>query len=125
MTPENFSAPQQNWPWPDSLDALVAASAHHSLIFENDRVRVLNTRILPGQTVPPHTHRWPCMLFIFSWSDIVRRDHLGNVTLDTRHGFHPPALNSPTWQEPLPPHSVENVGPSELFTIQVEIKPAP
>jgi len=122
VSPEDLNSPQQTWSWPDSLDALVAASAFHSLIFENDRVRVLQTRILPGQTVPVHTHRWPCVLFISSWSDFVRRDHLGNVTLDTRLGFQSPALHSPAWMEPLPPHTVENVGCSELFTIQVEIK---
>src|SRR2546427_3854450 len=29
------------WPWPDSLDALAAAPESHRLLFENDRVRVL------------------------------------------------------------------------------------
>jgi hypothetical protein len=29
------------WPWPASLDALVAAPEHHRKISENDRVRVL------------------------------------------------------------------------------------
>jgi hypothetical protein len=33
------------WPWPDSLDAVVAAPKHHQLVLENDRVRVLDTRI--------------------------------------------------------------------------------
>ena len=40
------------WPWPD---ALVAASKHHRLVLENDRVRVLDTRIAPGDTGPLHT----------------------------------------------------------------------
>jgi hypothetical protein len=37
------------WDWPESLDALVAASDHHSLVFETDDVRVLETRIGPGR----------------------------------------------------------------------------
>jgi putative transposase len=47
------------WPWPDSLDALAAAPESHRLLFENDAVRVLETRIAPGQATQVHTHRWP------------------------------------------------------------------
>jgi len=115
-------APEDSWPWPDSLDALVAAPANHELLFENDHVRVVHTRIRAGETVPVHTHRWACVLFIMSWSDLIRRDEPGNVLLDTRQSAEPPKLNTPTWQEPLPPHSVENVGGGEINTIQVEIK---
>ena len=47
----------QNWPWPDSLDALVAAPRHHKLLFENERVRVLEVRIPPGDLVPGEPDR--------------------------------------------------------------------
>ena len=70
--------------WPDELDALVAAPLHHDLLFENEAVRVLDARILPGHTVPLHTHRWPCATYILAWSDFVRRDGEGAVVLDTR-----------------------------------------
>lgn len=121
MTPETSTSPDI-WPWPESLDALQAAPANHELLLENDRVRVVHTRIRPGDTVPVHTHRWPCILFILNWSDLIRRDEHGNVLLDTRTNPEPPKLNTPTWQEPLAPHSVENVGGGEINTIQVEIK---
>lgn len=32
------------WPWPDELDAVVAAPHQHRLLFENAHVRVLDTR---------------------------------------------------------------------------------
>jgi hypothetical protein len=47
----------ENDAWPADLDALVAAPAHHTLLFENDVVRVLDTRIAPGNRTPVHTHR--------------------------------------------------------------------
>jgi len=122
MSSEHSGSPNQIWPWPDSLDALLAAPGIHTVLFENEHVRVLHTRILPGQKVPVHTHRWPSVLFILSWSDFVRRDHLGNVTLDTRQSFEVPKLNTPVWLESLPPHSVENIGPAEINNLQVEIK---
>jgi len=114
-------AAAKEWPWPDSLDALVAAPEFHTLIFENEYVRVVHTHIAPGKAVPVHTHRWPCVLTIRSWSDLVRRDENGSVLGDTRQ-CPPPELNHPIWQQSLPPHSVENVGGGVIDTVQVEIK---
>jgi hypothetical protein len=44
------------WPWPDSLDAVIAAPQYHRLVLENERVRVLDTQIPSGDIVPVHTH---------------------------------------------------------------------
>jgi hypothetical protein len=66
-----------DWPWPDSLDALVAAPSQHRLVFENGYVRVLDTRIAPGERTPVHTHRWLASHYVVSWSDFVRRDAEG------------------------------------------------
>jgi len=109
-------------PWSDALDALVAAPKHHRLLFENDRVRVLDTRIAPGDTVPLHTHRWPAVHHVMSWSDFVRRDADGKVTADTRGKPAPASLPAVLWGEPLPPHTLENVGSTELHVVSTELK---
>jgi hypothetical protein len=109
-----------DWPWPDSLDALVAAPRHHQLVLENDRVRVLDTRIPAGDVVPVHTHRWPAVYYTISTGEFIRRDGDGNVLLDTRQ--HPRLLGQGVWIESLPPHSVENVGNSEIHLISFELK---
>ena len=90
--------------WPAALDALIAAPAHHTLLFENDQVRVLDTFIAPGDRTPVHTHRWLAALYIQSWSAFVRYDPEGNVLVDSREN---PALSAPgpvLWSAPLPPH---------------------
>jgi hypothetical protein len=112
------------WPWPESLDAMAAAPAYHSVILENDRVRVLQTRIPRGEIVPVHTHRWSSVAIILSRSHFVRRDPDGKITLDTRQLGELPKPNAPFWQEPLPPHTVENVGDVEFVAVQVEMKEA-
>jgi len=76
-------AKQQAWPWPNSLDALAAAPDHHTLLMENERVRMLETRIAPGDKTLVHTHCWLCVYHIMSWSDFIRYDDRGNVMLDS------------------------------------------
>ena len=111
-----------DWPWPDSLDALQAAPHHHALLLENERVRVLDTRIAPGDTVPVHTHRWPSVFYVLRYSHMVRRDPEGNIQVDTRVSGPPPAIPATLWSPPLPPHSLENVGATEIHVISVELK---
>jgi hypothetical protein len=113
------------WPWPDALDALQAAPKHHRIVFENDRVRVLDTRVGPGDTTPVHTHRWPAVHHLMSWSDFVRRDANGKVLVDTRGRPAPTSLPLIVWSEPLPPHTLENVGAAELQVVSIELKEAP
>ena len=119
----NSSKPnQQHWPWPESLDALTAAPDHHHLLFENESVRVLNTRIAPGDITPVHTHRWSSAFYVQTWSDFIRRDGEGNVALDTRQVESLATPPRVIWSDPSPPHSVENVGTEDLWVIAVELK---
>lgn len=68
-------------PWSPELDAVIAAPKHHRLLFENDRVRILDTRGTPAVAA-------------------------GNVL----------------WSGPLGPHTLENVGPTELHVVSTELK---
>jgi hypothetical protein len=71
------------WPWPESLDAVVAAPEHHAVLLENERVRVLEARVERNDTVPVHTHRWPGVQCVLSFADFVRRDTAGAVLVDS------------------------------------------
>jgi len=112
----------QAWPWPDSLDALIAAPHHHKLIFENERVRVLEVRIPSGDLVPVHTHRWPSTICVVKQSDFLRRDAEGNLLFDSRTAGQPPRHPIAQWSPPLPPHSIENIGSDEIFLLTTELK---
>jgi hypothetical protein len=50
--------------WDPALDAVVAAPANHRILFENDRLRVLEVILHPGEEEPVHHHRWPSV-FVF------------------------------------------------------------
>lgn len=106
----------------DTLDAMAAAPAHHAVILENEHVRVLDTQLGPGQRTPVHSHCWPSSLHVISWSDFLRRDAEGNVIVDSRTWDSRPAPGEALWSAPLVPHSVENIGNTELRIIAVELK---
>ena len=50
--------------WDPALDAVVAAPKHHKVIFENDRLRVLEVTLEHEDEEPVHHHRWPSV-FVF------------------------------------------------------------
>jgi hypothetical protein len=111
-----------HWEWPDELDALTAAPSNHQLLLENDRVRVLVTTIPSHATTSVHTHRWPSVEYLITATHFVRRDPDRNILLDTRAAGSTPKASDVVWSGPFPPHSLENVGDTELRVIMVEIK---
>jgi hypothetical protein len=108
--------------WPEELDALKAAPQHHTLLFENEFVRVLDTNISPGEITNLHTHQFPASLYILSWSDFIRYDADGNVLVDSKTLAKTPGPGSALWSGPLAPHSLKNIGENDLHVISVEIK---
>jgi mannose-6-phosphate isomerase-like protein (cupin superfamily) len=111
--------------WPPELDAMIAAPTHHRLLLENDRVRVLDTEIQPGDKTTVHSHQWPAVHYVLSWSAFVRRNESDAVLLDTRTTAFAQAPPQVMWGEPLPAHSLENVGETSLHIISVEQKAGP
>ena len=110
--------------WPSQLDAVTAAPEHHRILLDNPTVRVLETRITPGQTVPLHTHQWPAVYYILSAGDFIRRDDRGTVLADSRTTPPGPGAGQAVWSPPLGPHTLENVGATPIHIISVEVKAA-
>ncbi|MBX9455951.1 MAG: hypothetical protein KL863_08030 [Rhizobium sp.] len=50
--------------WDPELDAVIAAPANHKVLFENDKLRVLEVMLEPDEEEPTHHHRWPSV-FVF------------------------------------------------------------
>lgn len=122
MTQDDTDKAAREPEWPDALDAMVAAPEHHEVLLENERVRVLDSRIKPGETVPVHTHRWESVLYVLGTSDFIRYDTEGNPIFDSRTAATNVEPGTVVWSPPLRPHSVENVGDTEIRVISVELK---
>ena len=104
------------------MDAMSAAPDHHSILMENDQVRILDTRLAPGEQTPVHTHQWAAALYVLSWSEFIRYDPEGCVLLDSRTIDPKPEVGSAIWAGPLTPHYVRNVGSTNLRIIAIEMK---
>lgn len=50
--------------WDPELDAVVAAPKHHKVLFENERLRVLEVTLAPQDEEPLHHHRWPSVFVL-------------------------------------------------------------
>lgn len=50
--------------WDPALDAVVAAPRNHKVLYENERLRVLEVMLEPDEEEPTHHHRWPSV-FVF------------------------------------------------------------
>ena len=58
--------------WDPSFDAVAAAPKHHKVIFENDKLRVLDVTLEPSDEEPLHHHRWPSVFVLDQLHDKVR-----------------------------------------------------
>jgi hypothetical protein len=52
------------WHWPDSLESVNAAPKNHKVLFEDDRIRLLDVALQPGETEKMHGHKWPSVFAV-------------------------------------------------------------
>jgi hypothetical protein len=50
--------------WAPELDAVTAAPKHHKVLFESERLRVLEVTLAPQDEEPVHHHRWPSVFVL-------------------------------------------------------------
>ena len=104
---------------------LTAAPDHHRAILENDRVRVLDVRIPPGDTVPAHQHDLPSIFITLSPADLVLRDLSGQTVREVRRSRDVPLEPHVEWRDPAPaPRTVSNIDTVELQALRIELKAA-
>ena len=98
---------------PDRPDPVVTDPDKYRVVFENERVRVLEYVDSPGARTSPHAHPDSVMVTLSSFR---RRLHHQDGTRDVEL---PAGLA--TWL-PAQQHSGENVGDSPTHTVFVELK---
>jgi beta-alanine degradation protein BauB len=98
-------------------DSVRVAPKNVKLLLENNRVRVLEVRIKPGEKIPMHSH--PAHL-TYALSDAK-----GQYTApDGSSTISEAKTGSVFWSEPVS-HSSVNIGNTEIHAIVVELKEPP
>src|SRR5512137_20887 len=109
--------------FPKEKDAVVAAPGNHKVLLENDKVRVLDVTVAPGEVEAVHAHRWPSVLYFMAAGDFVDRDASGKVIFDSRTLATPLVFPLVMYKEPEAPHTVENLSKTiTLHLVRVEMK---
>jgi beta-alanine degradation protein BauB len=98
------------------LDPVETNPDHYSVVFENDRVRVLEYRDRPGERTTPHEHPDSVM---HTLSAFRRRLHDGEIHRDVEM----PAGH--TGWLPAQQHAGENIGDTPTHVLFVELKEGP
>lgn len=96
-----------------TLDPVESNPEHYAVIFENERVRVLEYTDSPGDKTTPHEHPDSVM---YTLSAFKRRLHSG----DTHRDVELPA-GLTNWL-PAQKHFGENIGDTETHVLFVELK---
>jgi hypothetical protein len=119
------------WNWSPFLDAVQAAPKSHRVLIDNERVRVLEVVVQPGQKEPIHTHQWPSVMYVTSpaplryYSASLVNGKWVEKGDDSSTPATPPNSNRPRppqYLEPEGPHAVENLGTTAYRAVRVEIK---
>ena len=122
-----LGGPAAPCPWPASLDAVTAAPGNHRVVLENERVRVLDVTVAPGEREPLHAHCLPSVMYLMHEGVYRDYDAEGRVIEDVK--VAPPASQFPMtlWIEPQAPHSVHNLDTRATRLLRIELKadPAP
>ena len=96
-----------------TLDPVVTNPEHYRVVFENDRVRVLEYSDVPGDRTTEHAHPDSVMVTLSSFR---RRLHAGPTSRDVEL-----TTGTPMWL-PAQRHSGENIGESGTHALFVELK---
>jgi len=96
-----------------TLDPAATNSTHYTVIFENDRVRVLEYTDQPGDRTTPHEHPDSVM---YTLSSFRRRLYSGEVERDVEI-----TAGTTSWL-PAQQHAGHNIGDTPTHVIFVELK---
>src|SRR5215218_11052390 len=96
-----------------TLDPVTSNPDHYRVVFENDRVRVLEYTDAPGDRTTPHSHPDSVM---YTLSSFRRRLHAGDQHRDVEM-----AAGFTGWL-PAQEHAGENIGETDTHVLFVELK---
>jgi len=96
-------------------DVMQVAKNHYKVLVENEHVRIVENTLAPGDKDPLHTHA-------AGWYYVNAPGKMKVTTADGKVSMWEPKLGESGWMEAEGAHTSENVGPSTMRYILVEVK---
>jgi hypothetical protein len=107
--------------WDPALDAVLAAPENHTVLYEDDLIRIISVRLAPGATEKPHHHRFPAVFVIDRMVNL--RDYSGVTNKEILLPIPEDAVVPITLKfAPQPLHYVENVDTKPFHATRIEFK---
>jgi hypothetical protein len=107
--------------WDPKLDAVLAAPENHTVLYEDDVIRVVSVTVPAGTTEKPHHHRFPSVFVI---DRMVKLRDFNGVTNEEIPLPLPKELEFPITVKflPQPLHYVQNVDIKSFHATRIEFK---
>jgi len=108
--------------WPAALDAPTASPENHRIVFENERVRVLDVIVAVGGREALHAHCWPSVLYVTFRGKLREWGADGKLIREVKETPPPTAFPLTQWLDASPPHSIENLDTQPIHLLRIELK---
>jgi mannose-6-phosphate isomerase-like protein (cupin superfamily) len=108
--------------WPAHLDAVKAAPNNHKVLLENERVRVLDVTVLPGERENLHAHCLPSVMYLMEEGAYRDYDGQGRLVEEVKEALPDSKFPMTLWLEPQAPHAVHNLDAKPTRLIRIELK---
>jgi hypothetical protein len=107
--------------WDPTLDGVSAAPENHTVLYEDDLIRVISVMVAPGATEKPHHHRSPS---IFVIDRMVKLRDFNGVTSQEISLPIPKDVVFPITLKfaPQPLHYVQNLDTKPFHATRIEFK---
>ena len=107
--------------WDPAMDAVEAAPDNHTVLYEDDIIRVVSVTVPAGTTEKPHHHRFPSVFVI---DRMVKLRDFNGVTNEEIPLPLPKEIEFPITVKflPQPLHYVQNVDSKSFHATRVEFK---
>jgi len=132
---DNQPDKSKKWIWADSLDAVKAAPNSHKIIFENDKIRILEIILEPHGFEPIHTHRFPSVMFgpdndtsqfdiiYYPYAfDSLRQTYFAKDSIKQHRGGQSVEPNLGSYMKSEGPHRIKNLSNVRIDVFRVELK---
>jgi len=97
-----------------TLDPLLLAPENYRLLLENDRVRVFDVRIQPGENLSMHANG-PSVIYVFNDGRLKHTYPDGTTKVKTA------VSGAVIWDE-AEAHETMNVGNTDIHSLKIELK---